>query len=85
MPRHQCRIELLKAKKAGNEKNGQWIERLRILLDVAEVETMSADELGIHIFTESVNPTMTNLALDELSTDVPSSERLKICQSNRIV
>ena len=51
MPRHQRRIELLKAKKAGNEKKGEWIERLHSLLDVVEVETMTADELGI--FTET--------------------------------
>ena len=47
------------------------------MLDVAEVETMTADELRIHIFTESVDPTMTKLALVEFSTDVPSLERLK--------
>ena len=72
LPRYQRSIELLKAKKSGNEKNGEWIERLHSLLDVAEVETMSGDEVGIHIFTESVDPTMTKLALDELSTEVPS-------------
>ena len=81
MPRHQRRSELLKAKKAGNEKNVEWIERLHNLLDVAEVETMTADELGIRIFTMSVDPTITKPALNELATAVPSLESLKT-QSN---
>ena len=37
---------------------------------------MSGDDLGIHIFTESLNPTMTKLALEELATEKPSLIRL---------
>ena len=51
MPRHQRHM----AKMAGNEKNGEWIEMLHNLSDVAVVETMSGDELEIRIFTESVH------------------------------
>ena len=72
MPNHQRHMQFLKAKKASNERNGEWIERLRTLLEVAEVENITADELGIHVFTESVDPTMTKLAVEELATEKPS-------------
>ena len=38
---------------------------------------MTPYELGIHIFAESVDPTMTNLALDVLSEHVPTITKLK--------
>ena len=76
MPHHQRHMQFLKAKKASNERNGEWIDRLRTLLEVAEVENITADELGIHVFTESGDPTMTKLALDELATEKPSLKRL---------
>ena len=37
MPKHQQRMELLKAKKAGSERNMDWLEILHNLLEVAEV------------------------------------------------
>ena len=67
MPKHQRQMELLKARKAGNEKNCDWIERLHDLLEVAVVVTMTTDELGIHIFGESVDSTMNKLALGVLA------------------
>ena len=57
MPVHQRRIELLKARKAGNEMNGEWIERVHSLLKLAKVEKITPDELGIHIFIEIVDAT----------------------------
>ena len=63
MPKHQRRMDLLKAKKAGNERNIDWLERLHNILEVAEVEAMTPDELCIHIFAVSVDSTMTKLAL----------------------
>ena len=72
MPHHQRRIQFLKAKKASNERNGEWIERLLTLTEVAELENITADELGIHVFTESVDQTMTKLALEELAKVKPS-------------
>ena len=54
MPLHQRRIQCMKAKKASNEKNDEWIERLRTLVEVAKLENNTADELGIHVFTEGV-------------------------------
>ena len=64
MPLHQRRIQFLKAKNASNEKNKEWIERLRTLAEVAELEKITTDELGTHVFTESVDQTMTKLALE---------------------
>ena len=57
-------MELLKCKKAGNERIIDWLERLHSIFEVAQVETMTADELCIHIFAESVDSTMTKLAFD---------------------
>ena len=44
MPKHQHLMDILKAKKAGNERNINWLERLHNILEVAEVETMTSDE-----------------------------------------
>ena len=70
------RIQFMKAKKASNEKNGEWIEQLRILVEVAELENIAADELRIHVFTESVDQTMTKLALEELAKEKQSLKQL---------
>ena len=77
MPKHQRRMELLKAKQAGNERNIYYLERIHKMLDVAEVETMTPDELGIQIFAERVYSTMTKLALDVLVEDGPTITKLK--------
>ena len=42
------------------------------LRDCVPLQNITADELGIHEFTEKVDPTMTKLALEELSTEKPS-------------
>ena len=54
-------------KKGFKWKDGEWIERLRTLVEVAELDDITADELGIHVFTESVDPSMTKLTLEELA------------------
>ena len=77
MPKHHRHMDLLQAKKAGNERNIGWLERLHNILEVAEVETMTPDELCIHIFAESVDSTMTKLALDILVEDDPKITKLK--------
>ena len=66
----------MKAKRAPNEKHGEWIERLRILAEVAELENITVDELGIHVFLESADQTMSKLAIDELGKENPSLKRL---------
>ena len=52
---------------ASNEKKGEWIEQLQTLVEVAEFDNITVDELGTHVFTESVDQTMTKLALEELA------------------
>ena len=74
MPVHQSRIELLTARKAGNEKTSDWIERVHSLLKVAKVETMTLNEIGIHIFMESVDTNMTKLALEALADEKPNCQ-----------
>ena len=58
MPLHQRRIQFMKARTAPNEKNGKWIERLQTLVEGAELNNIASDELGIPVFTESVNQKM---------------------------
>ena len=62
----------MKAKRAPNEKHGEWIEHLRTLAEVAELEHITVDELGIHVFIESADQTMSKLAIDELEKKAPS-------------
>ena len=66
MPLHQRRIQFMKARRAPNEKHGEWIKRLRTLAEVAELENITLDEFGIHIFMESADQTMSKLTLDKL-------------------
>ena len=77
MPKHHHLMDILKAKKAGNERNINWLERLHNILEVAEVETMTQDELCTHIFAESIDSPMTKLALDILAEDDPKITKLK--------
>ena len=75
-PLHQRIIQFMRAKRAPNEKHGEWIERLRTLTEVAELEHITVDELGIHVFIESADQTMSKLAIDELEKKTPSLKRL---------
>ena len=75
-PLHQRRIQFMKAKRAPNEKHGEWIERLRTLAEVAELENITVDELGIHVFIESADQTMSKLAIDELGKENLSLKQL---------
>ena len=77
MPKHQRCKELLKAKKTGSERNIDYLERLRKMFEVAGVEKMTLDEIGMHIVAENVDLTITKLALDDLSEEVPTITKLK--------
>ena len=65
-PKHQRRINLLKMKKHQNESSTAFLRRVRRNLEVAEIETMTAEELGMHIFFESTDQILGKLAIDEL-------------------
>ena len=49
-PKHQRRINLLKMKKHQNETNIAFLRRVRKNLEVAEIESMTSEELGMHTF-----------------------------------
>ena len=66
----------MKARRAPNEKHGEWIARLRTLAEVAELEHITVNELGIHVFIESADQKMSKLAIDELEKKTPSLKRL---------
>ena len=65
-PKHQRRINLLKMKKHQNESSTDFLRRVRRNLEVAEIGTMTAEELGMHIFIESTDQILGKLAIDEL-------------------
>ena len=68
---------MLKMKKHQNESNTAFIRRVRRNLEVAEIETMTAEELGMHIFIESTDQMLGKLAIDELQKKVPSLDNLE--------
>ena len=65
MPQHQRRLQLLKAKR-GSEKHSDFLDKLGNLLSVAEFDSMTGDEMVIHLFAECANPKMVRLAMDML-------------------
>ena len=48
-PKHQRRINMLKMKKHQNESNIAFLPRVSKNLEVAKIETMTSEELGMHI------------------------------------
>ena len=46
-------------------------------LEVAEIETMTSEELGMHIFIENTDQVLGKLAIDELQKKVPSLDDLE--------
>ena len=70
-PKHQRRIHLLKMKKLQNETNIAFLLRLRKYLEVAEVESMTPEELAMHIFIENTDGVFGKLAIDELQRRHP--------------
>ena len=49
---------------------------------MAEIASMTAEELGIHIFIESVDQIISKIAMDELQKDVPSIDDLETAVQN---
>ena len=76
-PKHQRRIHLLKMKKLQNETNIAFLRRLRKYLEVAEVESMTPEELAMHIFIENTDRVLGKLAIDELQKKTPSLDELE--------
>ena len=76
-PKHQRRINLLKMKKQQTESNTDFLRRVRRNLEVAEIKTMTEEELGMHIFIESSDQILGKLAIDKLQKKNPSLDDLE--------
>ena len=61
MPRHLRRLELLKVKR-GNERHSDLFYTIENLMRVGEFDTMTLDEMIIHLFAERADNTMSRLA-----------------------
>ena len=76
-PKHQRRIQLFKMRRQQNESNAAFLRRLRRNLDVAEVKSMTPEELAMHIFIENTDGVLGKLAIDELNKKNPSVDELE--------
>ena len=72
----------MKMKKFQNESSTEFLRRIRKNLEVAEVSSMSSEELGMHIFIESSNQVIAKLAMDELQKQIPSMDDLETAVQN---
>ena len=64
-------------RKQQNESSTEFLRRVRRNLEVAEIKTMTEEELGMHIFIESSDQIIGKLTIDELQTKVPSLDDLE--------
>ena len=64
-------------KKHQNETSTDFLRRVRRNLEVAEVSSMTTEELGMHIFIESSDKIIAKLAIDELQKQSPSLDDLE--------
>ena len=48
------------------------------MVEVAELNNITSDELGIHVFTENVDQTMSKFVIEELAKKKPSLKQLTI-------
>ena len=83
-PKQQRRINLMKMKKFQNESSTEFLRRIRKNLEVAEVSSMSSEELGMHIFIESSDQVIAKIAMDELQKQIPSMDDLETAVQNKI-
>ena len=68
IPCHQRQNNLLKAKKGGSERCNDFMDKLDKLISVAEMNDMTEDEWGIHLFAEAADQQMTKVARELLAT-----------------
>ena len=64
-------------KKHQNETNIAFLRRVRKNLEVAEIESMTSEELGMHIFIENTDQVLGKLAIDELQKKTPYMDDLE--------
>ena len=61
-PVHARRIQYLKVKKTSSHSD--FLQKLERTMEFCEWEKMSKDQFLIHIFAESVDQTMSNIAME---------------------
>ena len=64
-------------KKLQNETNIAFLRQVRKNLEVAEIESMTSEELRMHIFIENTDRVLGKLAIDELQKKTPSLDDLE--------
>ena len=83
MPRHQRRINPLNAKKGGGKRHSDFLDKLDKLVSVAELEEMTKEDWGIHLFAENSDQQMAREAMELLATQDPQILDLKKSQGSR--
>ena len=68
--KHQRKMALLKARRTGS--HGDLLMLLERMMAVAEWETMSAEEMLTHLFSEQSDPTMSKAVMEVLATPTPT-------------
>ena len=53
-------------KKHQNETNIAFLHRVRKSLEIAEIESITSEDFGMHIFIENTDQVLGKLAIDEL-------------------
>ena len=76
MPRHQRRLQLLKAKRNAG-KHSDFLFTLETLMGVSEFDSMTPDEMVLHLFAEHADNTMSKIALDILAKTKPTVDELR--------
>ena len=66
-PKHQRKIQQFKMRRQQNESNAAFLRRLRRNLDVAEVKSLTPEELAMHIFIKNTDGVLGKLAIDKLN------------------
>ena len=77
MSRHQRRLQVLKVKR-GNERHSDFLYTIENLMSIAEFNTMTLDEMIIHLFAETADNTMSRLVLEILAGTKPLVAELRI-------
>ena len=76
VPRHQRRLQLLKAKRS-NDTHSDFLYNLESLMSVAEFNEISEDKMIIHLFCGTADQTMSKIALEILGRPEPSLADLR--------
>ena len=74
-PKHTRRVRYLHLKR-GNDSHSDYAERLLKDSSVIEFQSMTIDELNIHMFAKEADNQMAKMALEQLKTEKPNFRNL---------